>query len=92
MTVAELIRDIFDEPEFESDGVRSDFTLQRDFNTHHVRILTRDCDFKVIEVLRRSDMRGEIKRTHYFDTWEGLELHLKNIRKGHPQFEFLPKF
>ena len=92
MTVTELVQEIFDEPNFESDGARSDFTLQRDFNTHHVRVITRDHDFKVLEVLRRSDTCGELKRTHYFDNWDGLELHLRNIKKGHPQFEFVPKF
>ena len=42
MTVTELIQEIFDEPNFESDGARSDFTLQRDFNTHHVRVIERE--------------------------------------------------
>lgn len=92
MTVTELVQEIFDKPNFTSDGARSDFTLQRDFNTHHVRILTRDSDFKVLEVLRRSDMRGEIKHTNYFKTLEELDLHLRNIRKGYHTFEFRPKF
>lgn len=95
MTVAELIQEIFDEPDFESNGALSDFTLQRGFNTHHVRIIERDFHFKVfkvIEVLDRSDEIGKIKRTHYFQTLDELNLHLRNIRKGYPQFEFIPKF
>lgn len=97
MTVAELIQEIFDEPNYQSDGALSDFTLQRGFNTHHVRVISRDSNynvyvFKVIEVLRKSDKVGEVKRTNYFKTLEELNLHLRNIRKGYPKFEFLPKF
>lgn len=97
MTVAELIQEIFDEPNYQSDGALSDFTLQRGFNTHHVRVISRDSNynvhvFKVIEVLRKSDKVGEVKRTNYFKTLEELDLHLRNIRKGYPKFEFLPKF
>ncbi len=92
MSVAELIQDIFDELEYESNGALSDFTLQRGFNTHHVRVITRDWDFKVLEVLDRSNEVGKIKRTHYFKTLDELDLHLRNIRKGYPQFEFIPKF
>lgn len=97
MTVAELIQEIFDEPNYQSDGALSDFILQRGFNTHHVRVISRDSNynvyvFKVIEVLRKSDKVGEVKRTNYFKTLEELDLHLRNIRKGYPKFEFLPKF
>lgn len=95
MTVTELIQEIFDEPNFESDGARSDFTLQRDFDTHHVRVIERDFSykvFKVIEVLDRSGEIGKIKRTNYFKTLEELDLHLRNIRKGYPTFEFCPRF
>lgn len=95
MTVTELIQEIFDEPNFESDGTRSDFTLQRDFNTHHVRVIERDFSykvFKVIEVLCKSDKIGEVKRTNYFKTLEELGLHLRNIRKGYPTFEFRLRF
>lgn len=92
MNVAGLIQEIFDVPYFESNGALSDFTLQRGFNTHHVRVITRDWDFKVLEVLDRSNEVGKIKRTHYFKTLDELDLHLRNIRKGYPQFEFIPKF
>lgn len=95
MTVAELIQEIFDEPDYQSDGALSDFTLQRGFNTHHVRIIERDFHikvFKVIEVLDKSGEIGKIKRTHYFQTLDELDLHLRNIRKGYPTFEFKPKF
>lgn len=92
-----IIQEIFDEPDFQSHGSLCDFTLQRGFNTHHVRIISRDSNynvyvFKVIEVLRKSDKIGEVKRTNYFKTLEELDLHLRNIRKGYPKFEFLPKF
>ena len=90
-----IIQEIFDEPDFESNDALSDFTLQRGFNTHHVRIIERDFNikvFKVIEVLDRSGEIGKIKRTNYFNTLEELDLHLRNIRKGYPQFEFIPKF
>lgn len=92
MTVAEVIQEIFDEPDYRSDGALSDFTLQRGFNTHYVRVITRDWDFKVLEVLDRSNEVGKIKRTSYFKTLEELDLHLRNIRKGYPTFEFKPKF
>ena len=59
MTVAKLVQEIFDESDFESHGSLSDFTLERGFNSHHVRIISRDSNynvyvFKVIEVLRKS--------------------------------------
>lgn len=92
MTVTNLIQEIFNEPDFESNGALSDFTLQRGFNTHYVRVITRDWDFKVLEVLDRSNEVGKIKRTSYFKTLEELDLHLRNIRKGYPTFEFKPKF
>lgn len=97
MTVTNLVQEIFDEPNIQSHGSLCDFTLQRGFNTHHVRIISRDYNynvyvFKVIEVLRKSDKIGEVKRTNYFKTLEELDLHLRNIRKGYPKFEFLPKF
>lgn len=92
MSVEELIQEIFDEPYFQSQGLRSDFTLKRGFNTHHIRIISRDFDFKVIEVLRKSDKIGEVKRTNYFKTLEELDLHIRNIRKGYPTFEFRPRF
>mgnify|MGYP000188387394 CR=1 FL=1 len=95
--VTQLVQEIFDEPNFESHGLLSDFTLERRFNTHHVRIISRDSNynvyvFKVIEVLRKSDKIGEVKRTNYFKTLEELALHLRNIRKGYPTFEFHPRF
>lgn len=92
MTVTNLIQEIFNEPDFESNGALSDFTLQRGFNTHYVRVITRYRDFKVLEVLDRSNEVGKIKRTSYFKTLEELDLHLRNIRKGYPTFEFKPKF
>ena len=97
MTVTNLVQEIFDEPNIQSHGSLCDFTLQRGFNTHHVLIISRDSNynvyvFKVIEVLRKSDKIGEVKRTNYFKTLEELDLHLRNIRKGYPKFEFLPKF
>jgi hypothetical protein len=87
-----IIQEIFDEPDFESNGSLYDFTLRRGFNTHHIRIISRDWDYKVIEVLRKSDKIGEVKCTNYFKTLEELDLHLRNIRKGYHTFEFLPKF
>lgn len=97
MTVTNLVQEIFDEPDFQNQGSLCDFTLKRGFNTHHIRIISRDSNynvyvFKVIEVLRKSDKIGEVKRTNYFKTLEELDLHLRNIRKGYPKFEFLPKF
>ena len=91
MTVTELVQEIFDKPNFTSDGARSDFTLQRDFNTHYIRIISRELDYKVIEVLRKSDKLGEIRRTNYFKTLEELDLHLRNIRKGYHDFMFVSK-
>lgn len=90
MTVTSLIQEIFDEPNFQSQGSLCDFTLKRGFNTHHIRIISREWNFKVIEVLRKSDKIGEVKRTNYFKTLEELDLHLRNIRKGYPTFEFFP--
>ena len=95
--VTQIVQEIFDEPDFESHGSLSDFTLRRGFNTHHIRIISRDSNynvyvFKVIEVLRKSDKIGEVKRTNYFKTLEELDLHLRNIRKGYHTFEFRPKF
>lgn len=92
-----LIQEIFDEPDFQNQGSLCDFTLNRGFNTHHIRIISRDSNynvyvFKVIEVLRKSDKIGEVKRTNYFKTLEELDLHLRNIRKGYPTFEFRPRF
>lgn len=95
VTVVELIQEIFDEPNYESNGALSDFTLQRGFNTHSVRIIERDFHtkiFKVIEILDRRGEIGTIRRTNYFETLEELDLHLKNIRKGYPKFEFRSKF
>lgn len=95
--VTQLVQEIFDEPDFQSHGSLCDFTLQCGFNTHHIRIILRDSNynvyiFKVIEVLRKSDKIGEVKRTNYFKTLEELDLHLRNIRKGYPRFEFIPHF
>ena len=93
--VTQLVQEIFDEPDYESNGALSGFSLQRGFNTHSVRIVERDFHiktFKVIEVLDKSDQIGTIRRTNYFETLEELDLHLRNIRKGYPQFEFLSKF
>lgn len=92
MTVTNLIQEIFDEPDFQSQGSLCDFTLKRGFNTHHIRIIARSTDYKVIEVLRKSDKIGEVKRTNYFKSLTELDLHLRNIRKGYPQFEFIPHF
>ena len=97
MTVAKLVQEIFDEPDFESHGSLSDFTLERGFNSHHVRIISRDSNynvyvFKVIEVLHKCSKIGEVKRTNYFKTLEELDLHLRNIRKGYHTFEFRPRF
>ena len=90
MLVAELVQEIFDESDFQSQGVLSNFTLKRGFNTHHIRIISRELNYKVIEVLRKSDKIGEIRRTNYFKTLEELDLHLRDIRKGYHTFEFLP--
>ena len=95
--VTQLVQEIFGEPDFESHGSLSDFTLERGFNTHHIRIISRDSNynvyiFKVIEVLRKCGKVGEVKRTNYFKTLEELDLHLRNIRKGYPTFEFRSRF
>ena len=87
-----VIQEIFDEPNFQSQGSLCDFILKRGFNTHHIRIISRDWNFKVIEVLRESDKIGEIKRTNYFKDLEELGLHLRNVRKGYHTFEFVSKF
>lgn len=87
-----LVQEIFEEPDFQSHGSLCDFTLKRGFNTHHIRIISRDWNYKVIEVLRKSDKIGEVKRTNYFKDLTELDLHLRNIRKGYPQFEFIPHF
>lgn len=92
MAVAKLVQEIFDEPDFQSQGSLCEFTLKRGFNTHHIRIISRDFDFKVIEVLRKSAKIGEVKRTNYFKTLEEVDLHLRNIRKGYPTLEFRPRF
>lgn len=92
MAVAELVQIIFDEPDLQSQGSLCDFTLKRGFNTHHIRIISRDWNFKVIEILRKSSQVGEIKRTNYFKSLEELALHLRNIRKGYHTFEFSPQF
>ena len=86
------IQEIFDEPNFQSQGSLCDFILKRGFNTHHIRIISRDLDYKVIEVLHKSSEIGEIKRTNYFKTLEELDLHLRNIRKGYHDFTFVSKF
>lgn len=95
--VTQLVQEIFDEPDFESHGSLSDFTLERGLNTHHIRIISRYSNynvyiFKVIEVLRKCGKVGEVKRTNYFKTLEELDLHLRNIRKGYPTFEFRSRF
>ena len=87
-----IIQEIFDEPYFQSHGSLYDFSLKRGFNTHHIRIISRNWDYKVIEVLRKSDKIGEIKRTNYFKDLIELDLHLRNIKKGYPKFEFIPRF
>lgn len=87
-----IIQEIFDEPYFQSQGSLCDFTLRRGFSTHHIRIISREWEYKVIEVLRKSDKIGEVKRTNYFKDLTELDLHLSNIRKGYPQFEFIPHF
>ena len=92
MSVEALVQEIFDEPDFQSHNLLSDFRLERGFNTHHVRIISRDWDYKVIEVLRKSGQIGEIKRTNYFKDLEELSLHLRNIRKGYHDFTFVSKF
>lgn len=97
LDLATVIQEIFDVPNFQSQGSLCDFTLRRGFNTHHIRIISRDSNynvyvFKVIEVLRKSDKIGEIKRTNYFKTLEELDLHLRNIRKGYHTVDFSPHF
>lgn len=92
MTVAGLIQEIFDEPSFKSDGTCSEFRLERRFDALHIRVVERDYDFMVLEVLNKSNRIGKITRYNYFTTLEDLDLHLRNIRKGYPSFKFTPKF
>ena len=73
MTVTELIREIFDEPDFKSIGTCSDFTLERILDTLSMRIVERESDYIVLEVLNRANRIGVIKRTHEFKTIEELE-------------------
>lgn len=54
MTVTELIREIFDEPDFKSIGTCSDFTLERILDTLSMRIVERESDYIVLEVLNRA--------------------------------------
>lgn len=92
MTVTELVQEIFDEPNFESIGSRSDFRLDRWDDALSVRIVEREYDFIVLEVLNRFNRIGRVKRTHEFNTIEDLELHLRNIRKDYPSFVFRSRF
>jgi hypothetical protein len=92
VTVEELIQEIFDEPDFESNGNCSDFSLKRRFDILSVRIVERDFDFILLEVLNRVNRIGKIKRTHELKTIEELELHLRNIRKEYPSFVFHSRF
>ena len=92
MTVTELIREIFDEPDFKSIGTRSDFTLECILDTLSVRIVERESDYIVLEVLNRVNRIGKIKRTHKLKMIEELELHLRNIRKEYLSFVFHSRF
>lgn len=92
MTVTELIREIFDEPDFKSIGTCSDFTLERILDTLSVRIVERESDYIVLEVLNRVNRIGKIKRTHKLKMIEELELHLRNIRKECLSFVFHSRF
>lgn len=92
MIVTELIRGVFGELDFESDGNCSDFTLERRFDLLRMRIIERECDFMVLEVLRKSNRIYDIQRTNCFETMGELELHLRNIRKEYPSFVFHPRF
>lgn len=92
MTVTELIREIFDEPDFKSIGTCSDFTLERILDTLSVRIVERESDYIVLEVLNRVNGIGKIKRTHKLKMIEELELHLRNIRKEYLSFVFHSRF
>lgn len=95
MTVTELIREIFDEPDFKSIGTCSDFTLERILDTLSVRIVERESDYIVLEVLNRVNRVnriGKIKRTHKLKMIEELELHLRNIRKEYLSFVFHSRF
>lgn len=92
MTVTELVREIFDEPNFESDGNCSDFTLERRFDLLRIRVIECDFDFMVLEVLRKNNRIFDIKRTNRFKTMRELELHLRKIRKEYPSFVFHHKF
>lgn len=92
MTVTELIRELFDEPDFKSIGTCSDFTLEHILDTLSVRIVERESDYIVLEVLNRVNRIGKIKRTHKLKMIEELELHLRNIRKEYPSFVFHSRF
>lgn len=92
MTVTELIREIFDEPDFKSIGTCSDYTLERILDTLSVRIVERESDYIVLEVLNRVNRIGKIKRTHKLKMIEELELHLRNIRKEYLSFVFHSRF
>lgn len=92
MTVTELIREIFDEPDFKSIGTCSDFTLERILDTLSVRVVERESDYIVLEVLNRVNRIGKIKRTHKLKMIEELELHLRNIRKEYLSFVFHSRF
>ena len=92
MTVTELIREIFDEPDFKSIGTCSDFTLERILDTLSVRIVERESDYIVLEVLNRVNRIGKIKRTRKLKMIEELELHLRNIRKECLSFVFHSRF
>lgn len=92
MTVTELIREIFDEPDFKSISTCSDFTLERILDTLSVRIVERESDYIVLEVLNRVNRIGKIKRTHKLKMIEELELHLRNIRKEYLSFVFHSRF
>lgn len=92
MTVTELIREIFDEPDFKSIGTCSDFTLERILDTLSMRIVERESDYIVLEVLNRVNRIGKIKRTHKLKMIEELELHLRNIRKEYLSFVFHSRF
>ena len=92
VTVEELIQEIFDEPDFKSIGTCSDFTLERILDTLSVRIVERESDYIVLEVLNRVNRIGKIKRTHKLKMIEELELHLRNIRKEYLSFVFHSRF
>ena len=62
MTVTGLIQEIFDEPYFESNGALSDFTLQRGFNTHHVRVITRDWDYLRVVIANKIPLGFDVHK------------------------------